>query len=305
LAQDAFQVCSQWAIATEDMVEGGIRTGILVVPVGMWSPAVLAATAGSLGELTGNRFALGIGSGNLEALARLGLAAHPPIAMMREYLITLRGLFAGERVTFRGQVVRLDGIALGFHPPAVPLYLAALGPQMLRVAGALADGAALNWCTPEQVAWSRERVREGAERAGRNPADVRVVEYIRICVDEDPDVARRALARALIPYALAHSGAAIVTGYRAHFNHMGFEEILSELVALRGRGVPDADLIDRVPTEVLSRVGYFGRSEGAAAAFQRLAQGLDLAIVRVVAARPGRASIEAVMHACRPELTVA
>lgn len=303
LARDAFQVCAQWATATEDLIDGGIRTGILVVPVGMWSAAVLAVAAGSVGELTGNRFVLGIGSGNIELLSRLGLASPPPIAMMRDYLVTLRRLLAGERVTYRGQSVQLDGVGLQFRPPAVPLYLAALGPQMLRLAGELADGAALNWCTPEQVVWSRARVAEGAQRAGRDPAQVRMVEYIRICVDDDPEVARRALARAVLPYALAHSGATIVTGYRAHFNKMGFEETLAELVTLRTRGVPDTELADHIPAELLNRVGYFGPAGGAAAAFRHLAQGLDVAIVRVVAARPGRAPVMAVMEACRPELT--
>lgn len=303
LARDAFQVCAQWATATQDLTEGGIHTGTLVVPVGMWSPAVLAATAGSVGELTGNRFVLGIGSGNLETLARHGLNAPPPMALMRDYLITLRRLLAGERVTYHGQALHLDGVALQFHPPPVPLYLGALGPRMLRLAGELADGAALNWCTPEQVAWSRARVAEGAARVGRDPAAVQVVEYIRVCIDDDPTTARRAFARAILPYALAHSGATIVTGYRAHFNHMGFKETLDELVRLRERGVPDDVLADRIPPEFLSRVGYFGPAEGAAAAFKQLAQGLDLAIARVVRTHSGIESARAVLRACQPKLT--
>lgn len=303
LARDAFQVCAQWATATEDLVEGGINTGILVVPVGMWSPAVLAATAGTLGELTGNRFVLGVGSGNMEALARLGVKAPPPLEMMRDYLVTLRRLLNGERVTHHGQAVRLDDIGLQFRPPAVPVYLAALGPQMIRLAGELADGVALNWCTPEQVAWSRERVVEGARRAGRDPDRVRLVEYIRVCIDDDVAAARHGLARAVLPYALAHPGASIVTGYRAHFGRMGFDEVLNELVEMRARRVPDTELAKRIPSALLSRVGYFGTAEGAAAEFRRLAQGLDLAIVRVVAARPGLDSVRAVMRACSPALT--
>ena len=52
----------------------------------------------------------------------------------------------------------------------------------------------------------------------------------------------------------------------------------------------------------MQQVGYYGPAAGAAAAFKRLSQGLDIAIVRVVAARPGLDSILAVMRACRPEL---
>ena len=132
----------------------------------------------------------------------------------------------------------LKGVQLDWpwERPRVPVLLGALGPQMLRLAGEAADGAALNWCTPEQIAWSRERVAEGAKRAGRDPADIQIVEYIRICVDEDEDTARRAFTRAIMGYALARPGASKEQGYRAHFARMGFDDALTDLEARRDRG---------------------------------------------------------------------
>jgi hypothetical protein len=59
---------------------------------------------------------------------------------------------------------------------------------------------------------------------------------------------------------------------------------------------------DAFPPELLKLVGYYGTPEEAAGAFRRQAEGLDVAIVRVVAARPGRASVLAALRACRPEL---
>jgi hypothetical protein len=56
------------------------------------------------------------------------------------------------------------------------------------------------------------------------------------------------------------------------------------------------------PSEMLQQVGYYGPAAGAAAAFRRLATGLDTALVRVVAARPGKAAVLATMQACRPAL---
>ena len=130
-------------------------------------------------------------------------------------------------------MVTLRGINLGIDPPPrTPVYLGTLGPEMLRLSGELANGAALNWCTPEQIAWSRERIAEGAARSGRDPASVKVVEYIRVCVDDDVGVARRAFARSVMGYAL---GARVPTerqrqlGYRAHFERMGFTDALGEL----------------------------------------------------------------------------
>lgn len=303
LTHDSFQICAQWSMASRAIVEGGLMTGISVLPVAMWSAPVLAAVAGTVGDLSGGRFTLGIGAGGAFYEANrdsLGLEAHPPIALMRDYLITIRALLAGEQVDYDGTAVKLHGVKLGFRPPHVPVYLGALGPQMLRLAGAHADGAALNWCNPEQVAWSRKEIAAGASKAGRKPEDVQVAEYIRICVDEDEDRARLALARATMGYAMARPGMPKDLGYRAHFARMGFDEPISALEAMQAKGASTAEIAEQFPRELLQRVGYYGPAAGAAAAFRRLAEGLDLAIVRVVAARPGIESVLAVMRACKP-----
>jgi alkanesulfonate monooxygenase SsuD/methylene tetrahydromethanopterin reductase-like flavin-dependent oxidoreductase (luciferase family) len=305
VGQDAFQVCAQWWGASAEVVPGGLPTGISVVPVAIWSAPALATAAATLGALTAGRFSLGIGSGAIHSPAyrrSLGLPDWAPLSLMRDFLMTLRALLAGERVDYDGPSVRLHGVSLGWQPPRVPILLGALGPRMLRLAGEASDGASLNWCTPEQIAWSRKQVAEGATRAGRDPADVRLVEYIRICVDEDEGVARRALARAVMGYALVPPGGSKEHGYRAHFGRMGFDAALSDLEARREQGVSQEELIERFPDELLRQVGYFGPAAGAAAAFARLAHGLDTAIVRVVPARPGPESVRAVLEACRPEL---
>ena len=225
---------------------------------------------------------------------------------MRDYLTTVRRLVAGDEVTYHGEVVTLQGVKLAVSPaPHTPVYLGALGPEMLRLAGELADGVCLNWCTPEQIAWSRERIAEGARRADRDPKQVQIIEYIRVCVDHDVEVARRAFARSTMGYAL---GQWVPTererqlGYRAHFERMGYTAALADLDQMRQQGATPDEIADAFPPELLKRVGYYGTPEGAAMAFRRLAEGLDVAIVRVIAVRPGRASVIAALHACRPEL---
>ena len=214
--------------------------------------------------------------------------------------MSLRALLAGETVEHEGKAFALHGINLGTPPPRVPVALGALGPKMLSLAGEAADGAALNWCTPEQVAVSRATVTQGAQAAGRDPSEITMIEYIRICVDDDVDAARRAYTKALMGYALAPPGANKALGYRGHFARMGFEEALTELEDRRDRGASDEELIDAFPIELAELEGYFGPASGAATAIRRLAEGLDTAIVRVVAARPGTESITAVMEACQP-----
>ena len=162
-----------------------------------------------------------------------------------------------------------------------------------------------NWCAPEQIAWSRERIAEGAMRAHRDPGQIQVVEYIRVCVDPDVEVARRAFARSTMGYALGQwipTARERQLGYRAHFERMGYTAVLAELDHMRQRGATPDEVADAFPPELLKHVGYYGTPEGAAAAFRHLAEGLDVALVRVVAARPGIASVLTTLHACRPTL---
>ncbi len=308
-APDAFHTCVQWTEAANDAVSvrnANFKTGISVVPVPLWSVPSLASVAATTGQLAGGRFSLGIGTGSITSVPyreSFGLPAHPPIALMRDYLVTLRKLLVGERVDYTGRTVTLKGVQLDWpwERPQVPVMLGALGPQMLRLAGEAADGATLNWCTPEQIAWSRERVVEGAARAGRDPADIPIVEYIRVCVDEDADMARRAFTRAIMNYALARPGASKEQGYRAHFARMGFDAALSDLEARRESGASNEEVIEVFPRDLLRMVGYYGPAAGAADAFRRLAVGLDVALVRIVPARPGLASVLNTIRACRPE----
>src|SRR4029077_2929783 len=104
------------------------------------------------------KFTLGIGAGR---------TSETPVRVMREAIDGLR-----TRV------------------PDLGVYIGALGPQMLRLAGQRYDGAALIWCSSEQVGWSRERVAAGARAARRDPSEVKIHEYIRVCIDDDEPAAR-------------------------------------------------------------------------------------------------------------------
>jgi alkanesulfonate monooxygenase SsuD/methylene tetrahydromethanopterin reductase-like flavin-dependent oxidoreductase (luciferase family) len=301
--QDGFQICSHWWRTSNEVSPGGIETGISVVPVPGWSPVHLAVCAGTVADHSRGKFILGVGSGSIydeNARRQNNWPPLKPIGMMREYLTALRTLLDGQPLNHEGTAFTYRGASLAFKPPGVPIYLGALGPQMVQLAGELADGVALNWSSAEQVAWSREQVAIGAKRSGRDPAEVNIMQYIRICVDEDEDVARRAYTKATLGYAMARPGASKEHGYRGHFGRMGFEDALTELEKMRDRGTPEDDIIEAFPRDLLLKVGYFGKPDGAREAFLRVAEGLDTAVVRVVRARPGVESVAAVMRACAP-----
>jgi alkanesulfonate monooxygenase SsuD/methylene tetrahydromethanopterin reductase-like flavin-dependent oxidoreductase (luciferase family) len=309
---DSFHLCVQRWQATRATVSEGLGTGIGVSPVMYRTPLSFAMEGGTVSQITGGKFVMGIGSGasyRPKSRRVVGLGQLSTLALMRDYVTVVRGLVNGEEVNYEGETVTLRGMSLGISPaPKTPVYLGALGPRMLELAGELADGASLNWCTPEQIAWSRERVADGAAKAGRQPSEINVTEYIRICVDDDVDAARIALAKATMNYAL---GQTVPTererqlGYRGHFERMGYTEQLAELDEMRTRGASADEIAAAFPADLLLAVGYFGKADGAAAHFKRLSQGLDTSIVRVVAARPNIDSVRAVMTACRPDKVAA
>jgi alkanesulfonate monooxygenase SsuD/methylene tetrahydromethanopterin reductase-like flavin-dependent oxidoreductase (luciferase family) len=304
---DSFHVCSAWSQDT------ALRTGISVVPAArMWTPLGLAAQAATLAQLSDGRFVLGIGTGGYgpRFWASVGLPDRP-IAIMREYVAAIRGLLACEQVP-AGPIIARAGMGSGAPGwpqsaslgmgalPAAPVALAALGPQMLRLAGEIADGALLNWATPERIAVSRELVDAGSARAGRAPGSVPLTMYIRVCIDDDVAAARRAFGTQVLGYAMGHPGIPQNEGYRGLFGQMGFDAELTELEARRDRGAPMTELVDAAPDEMLQAVGYYGPAAAAPAAFGRLSAGLDEAVVRIITARPGLDPVIEAMAALTP-----
>ncbi len=305
---DSFHVCAAWSQDTS------LRTGIAVVPAArMWTPLGLAAQAATLAQLSSGRFVLGLGTGGYGPgfWASVGLP-NRPIAVMREYVTQVRALLAGQTVTAGEMVAGAAGGGMPGWPrsaslgvadlPPAPVYLAALGPQMLRLAGETADGALLNWATPEHIAVSRARIGEGVARVGRDPGAVPVTMYIRVCVDDDAAAARQALGQQVLGYALGQPGIPQDAGYRGLFGQMGFEEVLCDLEARREQGATMSQLVDAVPDQMLQAVGYYGPAAPAPAAFARLSAGLDEAVVRVITVRPGLEPVIAAMAALTPAL---
>jgi alkanesulfonate monooxygenase SsuD/methylene tetrahydromethanopterin reductase-like flavin-dependent oxidoreductase (luciferase family) len=297
---DSFHLCAAWSDDT------ALRTGISVVPAArLWTPLGLAVQAATLAQLSAGRFVLGLGTGGYGSgfWASVGLPDRP-IAVMRRYVTEVRALLAGDQVvTEAGSPGWPRSASLGLQnlPPA-PVYLAALGPQMLRLAGECADGVLLNWATPERIAASRAAVDAGSARADREPGTVPMTMYIRVCIDDDEDAARQAFGAQVLGYAMGRPGVPNSAGYRGLFAQMGFDAELTELEQRRDRGAAMPELVAAAPDEMLRRVGYYGPASAAPAAFARLSAGLDETIVRIITARPGIEPVAEAMSALTPSL---
>jgi F420-dependent oxidoreductase-like protein len=192
----------------------GIRVGSAVVPTPQRHPLVLAGQALSVQAAVGGRFTLGIGAGvGAMVEGMFGLPRDRPVLRMREYLTVLRPLLRGEAVDHHGETLTVTGQV--DIPAATPpqVLLAALGPEMLKVAGEHADGTA-TWMTGPRTLADHivPRLMRAAQEAGRQAP--RVVAGLLVCVTDDPDSARERIAS---QYALAGE----VPEYRAVLDHEG------------------------------------------------------------------------------------
>lgn len=194
---DAFVLAAAVAGVTEQL-----RIGTAVVPAYTRTPSVFAASAGSLGQLAPGRFVLGLGASS-ETIVQAwgGVPFARPLAHVREAVQIIRSMLAGERVTFEGSCLRTRGFRLVSPPPQpVPIYLAALMPPMLELAGELGDGVVLNMMPVDAVPRMLAHLRRGAERAGRNPGAIEVVARFQVIVTDDVASARGAVRHMLGPY---------------------------------------------------------------------------------------------------------
>jgi 5,10-methylenetetrahydromethanopterin reductase len=201
-----------------------LRIGSGVLPIWTRNPAVIAATWSTMWELGGlvegrSRVMLGIGAWWEPIASRVGESRRKPLQAMREYVESIRQLFTMEEVTFKGEFVQLDRIRLDVvfgnaAPRNIPIYIGATGPQMLEMAGEICDGVVLNYVVSvNYIKDAVERVRIGAERAGKSLADVDRPELL-VCSlsDTHPELAmdegRRLVANylAMEPHIMKASG---------------------------------------------------------------------------------------------------
>jgi probable F420-dependent oxidoreductase len=183
--RDAFAVATEMAIAAKQ-----IAIGTNIVSVFTRTPSLLAMSAFTLDEISGGRFILGIGPGGTEIVRDgHGVEFAKPLTRVRESIEVIRGLIGGERLTYSGSQFTIEGgfrLRAGARNPDLPIYISALNPRMLQLAGELADGVILSHAPVQAAAAIREKVADGAERAGRDPDQTEICINLPVGVD-DPE----------------------------------------------------------------------------------------------------------------------
>jgi probable F420-dependent oxidoreductase len=170
---EAWTLLSALAAVTER-----VKLGPLVTCAGFRPPALLAKMAATVDEVSGGRVVLGIGAGwNRREFDAYGIPYDHRVSRFEEAFAIVRGLLAGERVTFHGSFHSVDDAVLLPRPARqVPLMIGSNGPRML--AAALPHVSSWNtWFvdygnTAEGFAALNSRISEAAEQAGRDPAEI-------------------------------------------------------------------------------------------------------------------------------------
>ncbi|MFZ0888746.1 MAG: LLM class flavin-dependent oxidoreductase [Candidatus Binataceae bacterium] len=206
-----------------------------VIPIQIRTPGVLGMAFLTLNELSGGRAIAGLGVSSPAIVERWhGLSYRKPVTAMRECVTIMRQLFTEGRCKFSGEIYKCD-FRLGFRPAQKRpprIYLAALNAPMLRLVGEVADGVLMNYSPPEALPPMIAEIRRGAEHAGRNPADVDIGIYVRMCITPDEDKAVEAFKRELAGYAFVDS-------YSKMFGRYGLAEELAEVRRLWDEGKRD------------------------------------------------------------------
>lgn len=171
------------------------------------NPAEIAMLASTLDELSGNRFQLGLAAGARDFLEWVGIEQTHPLEAMRETIQAVRGLQAGERVVPGGNFLRWTSEAyLRFRAPRMtPLYLGALSPKMLALAGELADGVLPLLFPPEHYFTVKPFIEKGMEIRDSSLQEPDFAACIWVSLSEDADAARRVLANKIAYYGHALS----------------------------------------------------------------------------------------------------
>jgi F420-dependent oxidoreductase-like protein len=246
-----------------------IDLGSAIMQIPARSPAATAMTAATIDALSGGRFRLGLGvSGPQVSEGWHGVRFGKPLARTREYVDIVKLAIARKPVEYAGAHYTLplpDGpgkaLRLGFHPPRehIPIYLAAVGPKNLELAGEIADGWLAVFFSPDAAADQMAALRAGRARVGLDLAGFDVVPSVPVVVGDDPASCAE-LVRWYAALYIGGMGSREQNFYNQLATRMGYGDAAREVqelyLAKRQR-----DAAAAVPLEFIDRTSLLGPKE--------------------------------------------
>jgi F420-dependent oxidoreductase-like protein len=215
-----------------------IDVGSAIMQIPARTPAMTAMTAATLDTLSGGRFRLGLGvSGPQVSEGWHGVRFDKPLGRTREYVHVVRAALRRERVAFEGEHYTLPlpggpgkALTLTVHPERehIPVYLAAVGPKNLELAGENADGCLAIFFSPELGGESLAHVQAGRAKAGLGLGGFDVVPTVPMVIGDDLDACADAV-RAYCALYIGGMGSREKNFYNQLAVRMGFEQAAAEI----------------------------------------------------------------------------
>ena len=257
-ARDSLTTLMAYAARTER-----IKLGTGVMPIYSRTPVATAQSFATLDEFSHGRAVIGLGVSHRPVVeAWYGQTIDKPLRETREYVGIVRAILRGEDPPASDKF-RSSFRFLGYEPRAdIPIYLAGLSEEMLRVSGEIADGVVLWLCNPHYI---RDvvvpAVSEGREKAGLPLEGFDIVAAVPSAVTGEPEEARARLRKELVPYFS-------LPFYRAMIEASGFEDDVAGFDRGMQEGGPEA-ATQAISDEYLGLLAAIGTPEDSAAAVRR------------------------------------
>ena len=250
-----------------------IKLGTGILQIGTRTPTNMAMTAMALDSMSGGRFLLGVGTSGPQVIEGFhGVIFDKPVQRTRETIEIMKRVFSGERLAYDGQIYRLpvregQGKSIrveGRPAPHIPIYVASLGPNNLRLTGELADGWKGASFMPEHADVFFDHIREGAQRAGRSFADIDLQAGGSVHFTDDVEDAVEAFKPGLA-FQLGAMGSRQFNFYHDAYSRAGYSEIAKTVQSLwiDGRRDEARELIPSEPSPEVQphRHRRYGQSE--------------------------------------------
>ncbi|MFW9834464.1 MAG: LLM class flavin-dependent oxidoreductase [Candidatus Thorarchaeota archaeon] len=173
LGQETFVLTAATLLQTKQ-----VRVGTGIIPVTVHNISTLARVGVTLEEIASGRFVFGLGIGGIQDLDKLGINLKKPVTELKKSIKTLKQLWAGETVEASSELFSIQDYDLRLTSPvSIPVFLGVRGPQMLKLAGNIADGAILS-APFDYLRFAIDTVNDAAKRAGRKEDDIEKVVWV-------------------------------------------------------------------------------------------------------------------------------
>ncbi|PTD93951.1 5,10-methylenetetrahydromethanopterin reductase [archaeon SCG-AAA382B04] len=148
-------------------------------------PAETASAIQTINEISNERALFGIGAGDKFTLNKIGLGWERPLGRIEEAIEIIKSLLAGKKVDFNGDFFELNNAKLDFgaNNSKIPIYLGGQGPNMLKLAGEIADGVLINASNPEDI-------RFGIKQIEKSNSDTEIAAHTSFSIGEDGEKAK-------------------------------------------------------------------------------------------------------------------